>query len=92
MTTSQSPLRALKQQAGYIAKTLKAFERGEKIDHAFAAKLEEARHNPSLKFAVAMDDKTLVIEMPWEQIRATSEVGLSEFILREMRGRRETAQ
>lgn len=92
MTTKHSPLRVLKQQANHIAKMIKAFERGEQIDHAFAHKLEEARRQSSLKFAVAMDDKVLAIEMTWQTIRTTSEPGISEFILREMRESRETVQ
>lgn len=38
MTTAQSPLRVLKAQADRIAATLKAAERGEKIDVLFAKK------------------------------------------------------
>ena len=36
-----------------------------------------------------MDDKVLKIEMPWAAIREHSEAGLSEFILKHMRGQRD---
>lgn len=89
MTTSRSPLRKLKAQADKIAQMLKAFERGEKIEGRFAEKLIAARDTPSVKFGIVMDDKVLTIEMPWETIRSTSEVGIAEFILKHMRGSRE---
>jgi hypothetical protein len=36
-----------------------------------------------------MDDKVLSIEMSWATIRATSEVGIAEFILKHMRNARD---
>lgn len=92
MTTTQSPLRVLKAQADKIAATLKAAERGEKIDVRFAGKIEEARTKPTFKAAVIMDDKVITIEMPWSLIRETSEVGLADYILRQMRESRDTVQ
>lgn len=91
MTTSQSPLRALKTQADNIAALLKAYERGDKINVQFAEKLEAARAKPSVTFGVVMDDKFIKIEMPWAVLRATSEVGLAEYILKQMRDSRESA-
>jgi hypothetical protein len=32
-----------------------------------------------------MDDKVITIDLPWATIRATSEVGLAEYILNQMR-------
>jgi hypothetical protein len=78
------PPRVLKAQADNIAAMLKAFERGEKIDSPFAAKLEAARGRDCLKFVVVMDDKVLTIEMPWATIRETSEAGISEYIVKQM--------
>lgn len=52
MTTSRSPLSALKAQADKVAKILKA------------------------------------IEMAWGTVRATSEAGIAEWILKQMRGSR----
>lgn len=69
MTTKNSPLSALKAQAGQIATLLKAAER--------AATLPRR----SFKFAVAMDDKTIVVEIPWATIRETTEPALVEYIL-----------
>lgn len=85
MTTKHSPLSALKAQADKIAKTLKAAERGEKIDVRFARKLDEARSKESFKVGIVMDDKVITVEMPWATIRTTSEVGLAEYILNQMR-------
>ena len=91
MTTKHSPLRVLKVQADKIAQTLKAAERGEKIDVRFAEKIAAAREQDSFKVGIVMDDKVITIEMPWETIRATSEVGLAEYILGQMREARESA-
>ncbi len=92
MTTKHSPLSALKAQADKIAQTLKAAERGEKIDVRFAEKINEARGKESFKVGIVMDDKIITIEMPWATIRATSEVGLSEYIVKQMREARDTVQ
>lgn len=89
MTTAHSPLSALKAQADKIAATLKAAERGEKIDVRFAEKIEAARGNESFKVGIVMDDKVIIVEMAWETISASSEVGLSEYILKQMRESRE---
>jgi hypothetical protein len=92
MTTKHSPLRALKAQADNIAATLKAAERGEKIDVQFAQKIAEARSRDSFLVGIFMDDKVIQIDMPWAKIRSTSEVGLAEYILRLMREARDTVQ
>nr|WP_295465278.1 hypothetical protein [Mesorhizobium sp.] len=85
MTTRHSPLNALKAQADKIAATLKAAERGEKIDAQIAGGLAEARAKDSFKVGIVMDDKIVTITMPWTTIRATSEAGLSEYIVNQMR-------
>jgi ABC-type hemin transport system substrate-binding protein len=84
MTTKSSPIQALKAQANKIAATLKAAERGEKIDVRFAAKIEAARANSTFKAGIVMDDKVLIIEMPWTMIGATSEAALSQYIIDQM--------
>ena len=89
MTTKHSPLSVLKAQADKIAATIKAAERGEKIDVRFAEKIDAARAKPSIKFGVVMDDKIITIDMPWATIRTTSEAGLSEYIVRQMREARD---
>ena len=89
MTTKHSPLSALKAQADKIAATLKAAERGEKIDVRFAEKIDAARGKESFKVGIVMDDKIITVEMPWATIRTTSEAGLSEYIVRQMREARD---
>lgn len=87
MTTKHSPLCELQRQADKVAATLKAASRGE-IEFK-----KGAHHKPVVvSFAVVMDDKILKIEMAWDTIRQTSEAGISEFILREMRESREAVQ
>jgi hypothetical protein len=85
MTTKHSPLRVLKGQADKIAETLKRAERGEIVEARFAQKIEAARSNETFKVGIVMDDKVITIEMPWATIRSTSEVGLAEYILDQMR-------
>jgi hypothetical protein len=83
MTTKHSPLRELKRQADIVAAKLKAASRGE------VQFKDGAQHRASVKVGVVMDDKVLTIEMAWDTIRATSEAGLSEFILKHMREQRD---
>lgn len=85
MTTSHSPLTRIKAQADKIAAMLKAAERGERIDVRFAAKIAEARTKDSFKVGIVMDDKIVTITMPWVTIHGTSEAGLSEYIINQMR-------
>lgn len=85
MTTKHSPMRVLKAQADKIAATLKAAERGDKIDAQFAEKIQVARAKESFKVGVVMDDKVLIITMPWTTIRSSDEKGLAEYILNQMR-------
>lgn len=90
MTTSQSPLRVLKAQADKIAKTVKAIERGEKVEGDDPlGKIEASKVRGIFNFAVVMDDKIISLEMAWATISAHSEVGLAEYILKLMRGSRE---
>lgn len=89
MTTKHSPLSALKAQAEKIAAVLKAAERGEKIDIRFAEKIEAARAKECFKIGIVMDDKVITIEMPWATIRDTSERGISEYIVRQMKEARD---
>jgi hypothetical protein len=43
----------------------------------------------AVTFGVVMDDKIIKIEMEWATIRATSEAGISEYILNQMRDSRD---
>jgi hypothetical protein len=87
VTTKDSPIVKLRQQADKIAEALKAAERGEEIviHSRRAGKVEAARARASVVFAVCMDDKIIKIEMSWATIRETSEAGLSEWIVNHMR-------
>lgn len=89
MTTKNSPLRILKSQADRIAQAVKAAERGEQIDIQFAEKIKAARTRESFKIGIVMDDKLISIDMTWAKIRETSEVGLAEYILKQMRESRD---
>lgn len=82
MTTSQSPLRVLKAQADKIAKSVKAISRGENPVEDRGGKLAAARNRDSVKFGVVMDDKVIMIDMPWQMIRETSEVAIAGYILK----------
>jgi hypothetical protein len=92
MTTKHSPLSALRTQADKIAAIIKAAERGEKVDAQFTERIEAARGKESFKVGIAMDDKIITIEMPWATIRSTSEIGLAEYILNQMREARDVAK
>jgi hypothetical protein len=87
MSTALSPLRVLKRQADRIAATLKQIERGEVSD----AKIEAARAKSFIKFGVAMDDKFISVEMPWDTIRENSEGSLSDDVLKRMLEKRGAA-
>lgn len=86
MTTSRSPLRAIRLQANLIAARVKAAERGRNIAPDPAGKLEAARTRESITFAVVMDDKILKIEMPWATIRECSESEIADYLVTQMQG------
>lgn len=85
MTTSRSPLSAVKAQADHIAKTIKAAGRGEPIAPEFKAKLDAARAKDSFVVGILMDDKVIKMTLPWALIEAYSEVALAAYILKHMR-------
>ena len=89
MTTAQSPRWKLKVQAENMAATLKAFERGELPANDPGGKVAAARAKDAIKFLVAMDDKFISIDMSWATIRDTSQPGIAEFILNQMREARD---
>jgi hypothetical protein len=89
MTTKHSPIHVLKAQADNIAAIIKKAECGEKIDARFAEKIAAARLTDSFKVGVVMDDKVITLELPWTTIRATTQAGLAEFILGQMREARD---
>ena len=89
MTTARSPLRILKRQADEIAAKLKRIADGHTDVPDPLGKLHAARGRDSITFGIVMDDKVLQIEMAWTMIRETSELGIAEFILRQMREARD---
>lgn len=84
MTTRKSPTWVLKNQADKIAATLKAIERGEKINTKMVEKIEAARNKENIKFGIVMDDKIVMIEISWTTLRAADEKALAEVILGQM--------
>lgn len=91
MTTSHSPLRALKAVSDNIAKLLKQVERGENPAADVGGKIAAARKTDRVKFGVVMDDKVLIVEMTWAKVREMSEVSTSEWILKYMREQRDAS-
>lgn len=89
MTTSQSPPQVLRAQSDKIARIIKAVERGENPVEDVGGRITAARGREAVKFAVAMDDKVLVVDMPWATIRIMSEAAIGAYILKQMRGGRE---
>lgn len=92
MTSKNSSLSKLKSQADGIAKVIAAAERGEVIDPRFKERLKAARDSLTFKVGIIMDDKIITIELPWDVIKSTGEVGLAEYILNQMRELRNTVQ
>jgi len=89
MSTARSPLRKLKAEADRMAELLKKASLGEPIDVQFAHKIAEALQRDEIVFAIFMDDKVVKITMPWHVIEETSQAGISEFILKQMRDSRD---
>jgi hypothetical protein len=85
MTTKNSPIAQLRFQADIIAKALKLAELGDATMPGPAGSLARSRGKPVVTITVAMDDKTLQITFPWTQIRDTTEAGIAEYIIRQMR-------
>ncbi|MGR4927312.1 hypothetical protein ACIPUD_10945 [Bradyrhizobium sp. CAR08] len=90
MTTSHSPLRALKAQADNIARILKAIERGEKVTEDVGGKLAASLTAGVAKVAIAMDDKMIIVDIAWATVKATGEMALADYVLKLMRGSRDT--
>lgn len=86
MTTARSPYRVLRDQANRIAELLKAIERGDPAALAtgMGKKIADARTKPTVKFAIAMDDKAITVEYPWSIIHDYSEREISDYILQLM--------
>jgi hypothetical protein len=90
VTTGNSPLSRLKRQADEIAKNLKAIERGESLPSDPLGRIAASRVRGVFKFGMVMDDKTIIVEIPWRTIERTSEVALAEFILKQTKNVRDS--
>jgi hypothetical protein len=93
VTTKHSPLNALKEQADRIAAMLKAFERGDLsgipgADAHMMTRLGAARLKGEFKTGIVMDDKVLIVTIPWPTIAESGEAALSAYLLRLMREER----
>jgi len=88
MTTKHSSPLVLQGQADAIANIIKRAERGDKLPtnmRAIAGRVQAARESKnSLKVAVLMDDKNIILEMPWDVVAESSEAGLAQFVLKAM--------
>jgi len=78
MTTSQSPDYRIRQQSAAIAARLKQAAAGE----IYIPSKDKDR----IKIGIAMDDKTITLEIPWETIRNTTQSALDEYIFVLMKG------
>jgi hypothetical protein len=86
MTTADSDLALLKEQADRMAATLKRAARGEKVvSDDPGGKMAAALASDGITFGIAMDDKVIKMRMLWATIRDTTEEALSEFIVNTMR-------
>jgi hypothetical protein len=81
MTTSNSPIHKLREQAERIANRLKALERGENIPG-----LMPLRKLEKIKIGLVQDDKITQVEFTWERIKETDEEALIEYILMILKG------
>lgn len=90
MTTKNSPTAVLRAQAEEIARLIKEAERGNPVAPEFKRRFEEARRRDEFKAGVVMDDKTIILTLPWTVIKAHSRDELCEWILAAMQERRET--
>lgn len=85
MTNKHSAPIVLQKQADAIANIIKRAERGEKADAIISGKVRAARESKnSLKCAVIMDDKTIILEMPWDIIAHSTEAELATVVLKAM--------
>ena len=87
MSTSNSPVAKLREEAKRIAENLKAAESGKIAD--IGGKLAAARKAGSMKVGIVMDDKVITLDLPMATIRDTGEVALTEMIFKFMRGHQE---
>ena len=82
---------------GYARRTaqmMKAAESREALpaDITYPDKLRAARENSKvLQVGIVMEHKTLIVKIPWERIRDSSEEALTEWLLKYMLARMDDA-
>lgn len=91
MTTSHSPISKIKAQADKIARVLAMMERGEPVPAALdpGGKVAAARGRDAITVGIVMDDKLIKVTITWATIKECGEVGLSAWIVRQMRDERD---
>ena len=67
----------------------KIIGRGENPVEDRGGKLAAARARDVVKVGIVMDDKVLMIDLPWSTIDGMGEVAISQYILKLMREERE---
>lgn len=87
MTTSSSPIQKIKAEATKIAQTLKQAERGQYPNQTFRQRIEESKLRGIFVVGIAMDDKIIKVEIPWDTIKATPEKELTTYIVDLMQGK-----
>lgn len=85
MTTKDSPIGVLREQAEKVARVLKAAERGSISKSDPAHKLVDALSKGQATLVVAMDDKFIKITVSREVVSASTEAEITEYILAQMR-------
>ena len=73
----------LRQKAGLESKA--------ELQQAAGSIADARKNSDGVKFGIIMDDKFISAEMTWAQIRESSEVAITEWILRYMRDQRREA-
>lgn len=88
MSTKDTPESKLRRQAAFMARNLKAMAIAP-LTH-LSSNVREARGRDVFTTGIVMDDKFIKIEMPWTNIRESTELALTEYIVKLMREERES--
>jgi len=90
MTTSNTPPKILRMQSDRIAHLMKEIEAGRSVDDDVGGKIAASKASGIFKPAIAMDDKLILIEIPWNTVHNLSEAELSAFIFDLMQAKQKT--
>jgi len=86
MATSNTPAKILRMHSDRIAHIMKDLEAGQPVKDGISSKIAASKASGVFRPLVAMDDKLVVIEIPWTTVRNLSESELSAFIFDLMQG------